>query len=135
MVELAKYLRKPAPDDVSLERFIGECLTLAGVWDRWRESDGISRVYRFDETPELQTVCAGIYQISDQQVRYVWLVVRAADPIRWTLGLDPHSGSERRAQEDLEHSNDLTALDWDRRVEGVAEIRDGILVPTSLTGI
>lgn len=67
--------------------------------------------------------------------RYVWLVVRDGEPVRWTLGVEPHSGSEANAQTDLELSDNLPGLDWDRRVAGVAEIRDGILVPTLRTAI
>ena len=118
---------------MSMEQFVGSCLALYGVWRHWRESDGISRVVRYVASPEALMACGGIYQISDQLLRYFWLDVRAGERVRWRLGLDPHSGSERRAVIDLESSDDLQSLDWDLQLQGEAEIRDGILVPISAT--
>lgn len=135
MVDLTAYLRRPVLDDFSLERFVGSCLALAGFWKHWRESDGISTLLRYEGSPERLRVCGCIYQISDQQQRYFWLDVTTEARVRWRLGLDPHSGSERRARSDLENCESFEELDWDVGIEGEAELRDGLLVPTSVRAI
>ena len=132
MVDLTAYLRRPERGDMSMEEFVGTCLALAGIWQAWRESDGISRVMRYVAGEGTLAMCGRIHQISDQVVRYFWLDIRG---LHWRLGLDPHSGSERRAIADLESSDDLSGLDWDVQLEGDAEIRDGKLVPVSAWAI
>lgn len=132
MVELTEYLRRPEGPDMSMEEFVGTCLALAGIWRAWRESDGVARVMRYVAGEGALVVCGGIYQISDQVVRYFWLDIRG---LHWRLGLDPHSGSERRAIADLESSDDLAGLDWDVQLQGDAEIRDDKLVPVSAWAI
>jgi hypothetical protein len=89
----------------ALDRFVGTCLTDAGLWESPRTSDGISDIVRVVErSPQRLRVSGRIWSI-DQVLHTFWLELQRApsgDDMIWCLYFDIAESSPRRTRNALD---------------------------------
>lgn len=123
--ELFHILSGESPNVAVLERFIGERLAEAGIWDSTRTSDGIEQVRLIRHDPRRVSLVGRLWEI-DQTLRSFWLEVERTDGdgIAWTLYFDV-LGTARQVRNALLVHDATDEIEWRVTLTGMAEGRVG----------
>lgn len=129
LLDLRHILSLEPPDTWEVERFIGERLFDAGVWEDPGVSDGISYVRVVEHEPERVRLGGLIWEITDQTVHPFWLdLERSDDRVAWALHYDIVASSPRRARDAIHVIDRAGETEWRVTLAGSAAVRDGALV-------
>ncbi|HEY1811137.1 MAG TPA: hypothetical protein VGG74_02215 [Kofleriaceae bacterium] len=119
----------------ALERFIGRCLSEAGIWDYRECSDGIGDFGRvFEHAHDNLRLWGRIWELSKQTLHAFWLDVKRegqGDQFAWFLYFDVAEGSAKRQQQALDSHDDAEEIDWRAKIAGEATVEDGRLAIVS----
>lgn len=130
LVDLRHLFSLDPPDTCEVDRFIGERLFEAGVWEDARVSDGISYVRVVEHAPERVRFGGLIWEITDQTVHPFWLDLERRDErVAWALYYDVVATSPRRTRDAIRVIDRAGEAEWRVTLTGSAVVRDGVLVP------
>jgi hypothetical protein len=116
-----------------LDSFISNRLFEAGVWESPPTSDGIVSLRVVTCEANCLSVCGRIFEI-DQTLHSFWLDLTcegSANGVSWAVYFDPIAGSQRCERNAIDTYDRAEDLIWRVALSGLADVRDGALVPAS----
>ncbi len=119
-----------ARDRDAIDRFISHCLFKSGVWASPRTSDGIQRIRLLEHTSNTLNLAGWIHHI-DQSLHAFWLDLRSTTEtaLTWRLNFGLKASSPRLERNAIDAHDSPHQIDWRVVLSGMAEVRDGLLVP------
>ena len=119
---------EPGPME-ALDLFVSTCLAEAGMWDHFRNSDGVAIERLLERSADRLRLAGRIWSI-DQAVHTFWLEVKRKDSAAtflWSLYFDVVEATPRRARNAVHDHDRPEDIQWRAIAAGEATIQDGVL--------